>query len=305
MKIVFFGSNNFVIPVLELLHSAHEVVAVITMPDAPVGRKQILTTTPIGVRATELQITTLKPERLKNAEFFEALGTMGADIFIVASYGKIIPKEILEIPPNGILNIHPSLLPKYRGPTPIQTALANGDQTTGVTIIKMDDQVDHGPVLEQKTQFINANDDFTTLANSLFTMGGKILLDSLDDYASGKLVPNPQADGEATFTEMLSKQSGKINWSEPAQQIYNRFRGYKLWPGIWTEWNSQTLKILECEIVPTNISNTPGTVIENGIVSCGGGTGLQINVIQLAGKPPTDIQSFIRGYPAFINSTLK
>lgn len=304
MKIVFFGSNNFVIPVLDQLLIHHDVAGVVTMPDAPMGRKQILTPTPISVHAENANLTVFKPGGLKNDQILHELKNIGADVYIVASYGKIIPPQILSLPPKGVLNIHPSLLPQYRGPTPIQTALLNGDVKTGVSIIRMDDQIDHGPIVAQKTVTIQPEQNFAFLAKELFSLGATLLHESLNQYAYGTVVPTVQDDTKATFTKMLTKQDGKINWQLPAQHIYNQHRAYHLWPGIWTQWNTQHLKILDCSITDIQDSQRPGTVLPKGIIACKDGTGLQIKKLQLPGKQATDIQSFLRGHPQFIDSVL-
>lgn len=305
MKIVFFGSSEFVVQVLEHLHESTDVVAVVSTPDAPLGRKQILTPTPVTLGAKELKIPTFTPSSLKDDEINKVLTNLQADLFVVASYGKIIPKSILGIPKFGVINIHPSLLPFYRGPSPIQTTLVNSDQTTGVSLILMDEQVDHGPLIAQEEVEILPNDNFLELATKLFATGTKLLLNSINPFIENNLLPTPQDHDKATFTKILTKDDGKIMWSKSSQSIYNQFRGLNPWPGIWTTWNDQTLKILDC-IPNENTQQGPlGTVITDGKIICGDNSTLQILTLQLPGKPPTDIKSFLRGHPTFTNSQLK
>ena len=304
MKIVFFGSSEFVIQVLEQLHQNTDVVTVVSTPDAPQGRKQILIPTPVATRAKELKLPILTPNSLKDNDILKTLTELQADLFIVASYGKIIPKTILSIPKFGVINIHPSLLPLYRGPTPVQTSLINGDLTTGVSLIEMDEQVDHGPLIAQKEAEILPNEQFTELATKLFGIGSQLLLDSINQFIDQQLIPTPQDHSKATFTKILTKADGKITWTQSNYSIYNQFRGLTPWPGIWTTWNNQIIKILNCSPATETIEGKPGTVTSSGKIICGNNSSLNIITVQLSGKQPTDIQSFLRGHPTFINSLL-
>lgn len=300
MKVVFFGSSDFVVQVLENLHENHTVVAVVTTPDAPVGRKKVLTETPVAEAGHRLGITVYKFESLKTPETVSQLGELHSDIFVVASYGKIIPQSVLSIPQSGAINIHPSLLPKYRGPTPIQTALLNGDTETGVSVIKMDTEVDHGPLLAQTSTTIESSETFRTLSVRLFELSIPLLQEAL----SGLHKPQEQDHSHATFTKSISKEDGQIDWTAPAEEIYNQFRAYDPWPGIWTKWDGQYLKIIECRPSFTRSEAPPGTVTDSESVSCGNGTTLQLLSVQIEGKQPTDIQSFIRGHKTFVGSQL-
>lgn len=304
MKVVFFGSSDFVVQVLESLNDTQTVLAVVTTPDAPVGRKKILTETPVAEAAMSFDLTVHKFESLKTPETHVLLSELHADVFVVASYGKIIPQAILDIPRFGVINIHPSLLPIYRGPTPIQTALRNGDTTTGVSIIKMDSEVDHGPLLAQTKAAIEADETFRGLSLRLFALSIPLLNQSLSDLETDASSPTEQDHAKATFTKSISKEDGQVDWGEPADKIYNQFRAYDPWPGIWTKWDGQFLKILDCRPSETASEAPPGTVIGPDSVVCGDSTTLTLISVQIEGKQPTDIQSFIRGHKAFIGSQL-
>lgn len=305
MKIVFFGSTNLALPVLESLRTNHEIMAVVTTPDAPAGRKREMQETPVSALARDLKLKTLKPESLKNnKEFFAELKNLGADIFVVVAYGKILPADVLGAPKYKTLNVHPSLLPKYRGPSPIRTALLNGDAETGVTFILLDDEVDHGPMISQKKLAIEADDNDFTLTDKLAHMAAALVNEVIADYASGKTAPLPQDDGKATFTHPTNKEDGKVAWEKTAQEIYNQFRAYYIWPGIWTTFKGKKLKITDCFPYNGTTSEAPGTGLVGGKVACGGGTVLQIRSLKMEGKNEMGVDDFLNGYREFTGSKL-
>lgn len=306
MKIVFFGTSNVALPVLEALHREHNIVGVVTAPDARVGRKQIVTPSPVALLAQELNLSLLKPEKVtKNPEFKKQLEKLGAEIFIVVSYGKILPKEIIDLPPHKTLNIHFSRLPKYRGASPIQFAIWNGDTVTATTIFELEEQLDTGPIVAQEATSIDSDDNFLTLSQRMARQSAELLLNVLPDYVSGQINPKEQDHSQATSTKIITKQDGKINWQQPAAQIYNQFRAFYPWPGIWTTWKGRTIKILDCIPVTANESAAPGTVLAGGIIACGSNTFLQVNSLQLQGKNPQAMKEFLNGYQNFLNSILK
>lgn len=325
MKIVFFGTSDVGLPTLEKLVIHHEVVGVVTSPDAPVGRKQVLAPSPIAARAAELGLFVLKPEKVKNnPELLEQLSKLGADIYVVVSYGKILPKELIDAPPLKTLNIHFSSLPLYRGAAPIQSALKNGETVTGTTIFILDEYMDHGPVLAQVEERIKPDDTFTTLAQRMAEISADKLIEILPVYQNGEIVPQEQNHDLVTKAPMIKKEDGRIDWSKPAQDIYNTWRAYQPWPGIYTTWNGKLLKIVECKPVdiesiaqdapsdsPPKIGgarggmNLPGTVINDGIIACGSSTYLQILTLQPEGKQPMDIKSFLNGNLSIIGDNLK
>jgi methionyl-tRNA formyltransferase len=295
MRIVFFGTSEVGIPILEALMKEHEVVQVITSPDAPVGRKQELQATPIANLANFLKIPVQKPEKVKdNPEFLEFLKTIGADIFIVVSYGKILPAALLDIPRLKTLNVHFSMLPKYRGAAPIQYALLNGEKVTGTSIFILDEQVDHGPILIQKEFYIEPNDTFTTLAAKLADLSAQLLINILPQYEVGVINPQEQNHDSATFTKLIKKEHGRIDWTKPAQEIFNQWRAFTPWPGIWTTWQGQTFKILTAEVA-TSVEESQAR--EN--VPCGDNTSLHLLEVQPAGKNAMSIKDFLNGQKEF------
>lgn len=295
MRIVFFGTSDVGLPILEALAKEHEIIQVVTSPDAFVGRKQELRATPIADLANELKIPIQKPEQVKNnPEFLDFLKELNADIFIIVSYGKILPLELLDIPPLKTINVHFSLLPKYRGAAPIQYALLNGETTSGTTIFILDEKVDNGPVLVKKELGIEAADTFSTLAQKLANLSAELLIDLLPKYAAGEITPEEQNHDDATFTKLIKKEHGRIDWAKPAQEIFNMWRAYTPWPGIWTTWKNENFKILQLKVIesPTddNISET---------IKCGSNTYLLLEEVQPAGKKPMTMKDFMNGAKDF------
>jgi methionyl-tRNA formyltransferase len=321
MKIVFFGTSNVALPILEALSRKHEVVAVVTMPDAPVGRSQVLTESPVSVLAKEMNLKTLKPRQVKNNDIFKLeLQSLGAELFVVVSFGQILPEEIINLPKFKTLNVHFSLLPKYRGPSPIQSAILNGEKETGTSIFILDEQVDHGPVLAQQPMLIDDDDNSLSLSQKLAFESAELIIPTVDSYTSGTLIAKPQDDTAATHTQHIDKAHGRIDWNKSAQEIYNQFRAFYPWPGVWTKWDGKILKITNCIVADPELlkasgtAETCGTVLEGGIVVCapvrrslgegGENTYLQINTLQLEGKKETKILDFLNGYNNFVGSNL-
>lgn len=291
MKIVFFGTSDIGLPILEDLIANHQVLAVVTSPDKPVGRKQELTPTPIAELAKQHKIQILKPKKVRDnpdflSELAEIVDSRYIDIFIVVSYGKILPAELLELPPLKTINVHFSVLPKYRGAAPVQFALLNGETTTGTSIFILDAEVDHGPILATKNIAIDDDDTNSTLQTKLAELSSTLLLETLPKYADGSLTPVQQDHSQATFTKLISKEDGLVDWSKPAQEIYNQFRAYQPWPGIYTTWQDKKLKIIDCKLSKDK-------------------TTLELITVQLEGKNPTSMKDFLNGYPDFEMSQLK
>lgn len=311
MRIIFFGTANVALPILEALNKQHQVLAVVTNPDAPVGRSGKPQESPVSALAKDLNLKTFKPEKAGDFGFLDELKNLNADIFVVVAYGKILPKDIINLPKYKTVNVHFSALPKYRGPSPIQSALQNGDEQTGTSIFILDEEVDNGPLLAQKIVNIEPDDSYFTLSNRLAKISADLLLETLADYEAEKITPLPQDESAATHTKIISKQDGKIDWNKSAVQIYNQFRAFYPWPGIWTNWNGKTLKILDCK-VNTNLRMEHGstdtygcgTVLENGTVVCGEESILQIKSLQLEGKNEMPIADFLNGYGHFVGSKL-
>jgi methionyl-tRNA formyltransferase len=304
VKIIFFGTSEIGLPILQELINKHEVLAVVTSSDKPVGRKQILTPSPIATIAETYKLPVYKPSKIKNnPQFINTLQSFGADIFIVVAYGKILPLELLAIPPLQTINVHFSLLPKYRGPAPVQFALLNGETQTGATVFILDELVDHGPILGTVKVDILPEDTNLTLQHRLAEVSAKLLIDILPKYQSGEIIPSEQNHELATTTKIISKDDGRINWNESAETIYNKWRAYQPWPGIYTLWNNQLLKIIECAPSKQTI-NLPFGTTQKDLVSCGNNSVLQLITVQLEGKNQTSIKDFLNGHPQFHNSKL-
>lgn len=315
-KIIFFGTSEFAVPTLEaLIKEGYEIIAVVTNPDEPVGRKQVFTPPPVKLKAQSENLKILQPESLKNNPSLVAcLLPLRADVGVVAAYGKIIPKEIIDIFEYGILNIHPSLLPKYRGPTPIQSAILNGEKETGITIIKIDEEVDHGPTLANYKIQISNDKKFKELQDELAKLGADLLIKILPDYLTGKIKLQPQDHLQATFTKKLTREDSKIDWNKTAEEIDHQIRALNPEPGTWTTWNDKILKITGTMILSRSCQNhsiKDGTKVgkvfqgDEGIyVQCSAGC-LKILRLQLEGKKPMSAEDFIRGNRDFIGAVLE
>jgi len=294
MKIIFFGTHEFATTILQGLIDSDlfDIDLVITQPDKPVGRKQELQPSPVKILAQKYNLKIDQPKTLKNYE----LGIMNYDLGVCAQYGLIIPEKILSTPKHGTLNVHTSILPKYRGASPIQTALINGETETGVTIIKMDAGMDTGPIILQKTVKIEPNDTYPILDEKLAKIGIFTLLEAIPDYVSGKLIPQSQDSAKATACKLLDREDGKIDWSKSAQEIFNQYRGLTPWPGVWTTLNDKRVKLLD--IKPVDLKLESGYWNEESgklFIGCKNGA-IEILELQMEGNKPMDAKSFINGY---------
>lgn len=312
-KIVFFGTPGFAVPALDALYaSGVQIAAVVTQPDKPAGRGLKTEASPIKVRALELGLTVLQPLTLKDSAQLDAIKTLGAEVAIVVAYGKIIPKTVLSLFTRGVLNIHPSLLPKYRGPSPIQTAILNGDSETGVTLMLLDEVVDHGPIVASSVQHIESSTTGRELSEILARSGAKLLVEAFHKYLSGKIIPHSQNHAAATFTKILQRADGKIEWDKSAEYIERMIRAYDLWPGTWTmNSNRKRIKILKSTLLHPKIgcagNPTPGYVwkTEDGrlTVNCNPGS-VVLEGVQLEGKKAVSGPEFLHGYPKFLHTIL-
>lgn len=299
MKITFFGTSDFAVPALQALYQkGYEILAVITTPDEPAGRKKVITPPPIKTVALELGLKILQPKSLKITNL--KLEIDNTTIGVVASYGKIIPVDILKQFKHGLLNIHPSLLPKYRGASPIQSAILNGENHTGVTIMLLDQELDHGPILNSTKYQVSDIKYHKETEKDLADLGAKLLLQTLPAYLDGKIIPKEQNHAQATFTKKFIFADGKINWQKSALDIFNQIRALNPEPGSWTarkDRPQEILKILKASPLPQTSSAVPGTaVVENQtlLVSTGHGI-LKLEEIQPAGKNPMTALDFING----------
>jgi methionyl-tRNA formyltransferase len=304
LRIIFMGTADLSCASLEALlrQPAFEVVAVVTQPDRPKGRELKLQPSPVKEIAVRAGLTVLQPEKVREEKFIAELRHWQPDVIAVAAYGQILPQSILDLPRLGCLNVHTSLLPKYRGASPIQSAILNGDMETGVTIMKMDAGMDTGAILTQETTPIRPDDNGQTLHDRLAQMGAQLLMRTIPDYAAGKIQPRPQPAGGASHAPKIKKEDGRINWTQPATAIWNRVRAFTPWPGAFTHLPGQPqphlLKIWQTE--PAEASGAPGEILradKSGIiVGCGSG-GLRILTLQREGGRRLSAQEFLAGHP--------
>jgi methionyl-tRNA formyltransferase len=351
MRIIFFGTPRFAEIILEkiIADKGYEILAVVTTPDEPVGRKQILTAPPVKVLAEKYNLKVLQPEKLDEGFYQELYSvchsglppdslrdskragdpesrknngvdsrfrgndtkeprhdtTNGADLFVVAAYGKIIPKNILDLPKFGCLNVHPSLLPKYRGASPIQSALLNGDKETGVTIMLMDEKMDNGPKISEIRYQISETDTTEILMGKLAETGADLLLETTPDYLSGKIKPVEQDHAAATFCKIIKKSDGEIDWHKPAEQIYNQWQAFWPWPGVFADIKIQEYKNIKIKFVELSLvdkkdeKHKAGEIFtENDKLFVAGGNHklLEIKKLQPEGKKIMEAKEFINGY---------
>ncbi|MDP2691357.1 MAG: methionyl-tRNA formyltransferase [Candidatus Gracilibacteria bacterium] len=306
-KIVFLGTPEFAISILEKLHEEHDIIVVITQPDRPTGREQILTAPPVKIRAEQLGIPVLQPQKafdIRNGIL--KITTHPPDFLITAAYGEYLPKTVLTLPEKDALNVHPSLLPLYRGATPMQSALLNGDKKTGISIIRMVKEMDAGPIFAQEEFPLPADMKYPDLEKLCSQRGAELISHVLAHHDD--ITPVDQESSHATMCHKINKEDGLISWSEAsAIQIYNKFRAFTPWPGAFTQFKDQKLSILDASALPNAESgHPPGTVFqENGqtLVQCQKGS-LLIKVLQLAGKNAVDIKSFLNGHADFLGAKL-
>lgn len=311
IKIVFAGTPDFAVPFLEGLFndSNFSICGVITQPDKPIGRKQELTAPPIKLLATKHQITVWQPEKLRdNADILEELKKVGAELLVVVAYGQILPQAILNLFPLGAINVHPSLLPKYRGASPIQSAILNDEEKTGISIMLMDAKMDHGPILAQEEVFLDGTETNESLHGLAAIKGVPLLVKTIKDFADKKISGIAQNDAEATFCRTINKEEARINWSDSAKKISAQVRGLYPWPVAWTTFNGKRLKIFPpIEVVESVDKAAIGSItIDNGKirVQCGQGA-IMINKVQLEGKNAMNSKEMINGIKGLVEKSLE
>ena len=311
LRIIFMGTPDFGATVLHaLIASTHQVVGVVTQPDRPAGRKNSLTPPPVKIVAQEVGLPVVQVERLRDPATHATLADFGADVFVVASFGIILPGAVLAIPPLGCLNVHASLLPAYRGASPITQAILDGHSETGITIMQMDKGLDTGVMLTKAAEPIRADDTTATLSARLADVGARLLLKTLPQWARGSLTPEAQDPTQATLTGLIKKEDGRIIWTQAAVHIERMTRAYDPWPGAFSVWNGQQLRVVRGHVVADDL--LPGVVVARAVEGRRGlwpvvGTGngaLVLDRVQLAGKKEMSGGEFVRGYPAFATSTL-
>ncbi|MGB7340978.1 MAG: methionyl-tRNA formyltransferase [Phototrophicaceae bacterium] len=304
VKVVFMGTPDFSVPTLEALITHHEVIGVVTQPDRPAGRGGKVKMSPIKELALKHDIPVFQPNKIRKPEAIETLRQWDADVYVVAAFGQILPQTLLDIPRYGSINVHASLLPRWRGAAPIHAAIREGDAETGITIMVMDAGLDTGPMLSKRVIAIRDDETGQSLHDKLSAIGGELLIETLPAYFSGDLQAQAQPEDGITYSPQIDKEEGNIDWSQDAASIERLVRAFTPWPGTFTQWNGKQLKIHAGHVADGQLAvGKVGIVDEQVAIGTGNGIFLP-TMIQLAGKSRTDIDSFINGYQDFIGSTL-
>lgn len=302
MRVAFLGTPEFAVPTLEsLIEAGHEVAVVVTQPDRPRGRGREMALSPVKQAALRHGLPVYQPERIRRPEAIEYLAGLNAEVMVVVGYGQIIPQAIIDLPPHGIINVHASLLPKYRGAAPIQWALVNGETRTGVTTMRIDAGLDTGDILLQAETDIDPEEDAMALGERLARMGAGLLLRTLAEMPPGR----KQDHAAATYAPILKKEDGLIDWTQPAGAIHNRVRGLVPWPGAYTTFRGRLLHIWKARPAPGG--RRPGAVWREHrrvLAGCGGNTALELLEVQLEGKAKMPAEAFANGQRLMENDTL-
>jgi methionyl-tRNA formyltransferase len=300
LRVIFMGTPDFSVPALEsIIKAGHQVLAVYTQPPRPKGRGQQVQKSPVHLIAERHGIEIRTPKSLKKDLLAQQdFAALNADVAIVAAYGLILPKAVLDAPKHGCLNIHASILPRWRGASPIQHAIWSGDEVSGITIMQMEEGLDTGPMIEKREVKLHAATTSRSLHDELSGLGGAMIAPLLQRLANGETLPaEPQNDTHATYAPMLHKDDGRIDWSKPASEIDRLLRALNPWPGVWTkDADSKRIKILAAELVADAFTEPPGTVIDRlGHIACGSDTGLRLITIQPENAKPMDVVSAVNG----------
>ena len=310
MRVVFMGTPEFAVPSLErLILDGHQVVAVYTQPDRAAGRGLALAAPPVKRAAEVLGLPVVQPVKLKDAGVIAELAALKPDVIVVAAFGEILPQAVLDIPRYKCINIHPSLLPKYRGASPVAGAIMAGDSFAGVSIMLMDAGLDTGPVLSQNQVAISSSDTTGSLTAKLSQVAAGMLLETLLRWAAGEITPRSQSEAGSSYTDMISKEEGEIDWRLPALTIWRRVRAFQPWPGCYTDWRGKQLKIIEAEPLAAEQSLQAGQVVtldrEGAAFGVNTGDGvLGVLQVQLEGKRAMSAAEFLRGQPQLLGSVL-
>ena len=304
MRVVFMGTPDFSVGTLKaIIEAGHEVAAVVTQPDKPKGRSKALVCSPVKEEAMSHELRILQPQRARDEEFIQELKAINADVFVVVAFGQILPSSIINMPPYGCINVHASLLPKYRGASPIQWAVIDGCEYSGVTIMKMDEGIDTGDILKTEEVKLNPKETGGSLFERLSDVGARLLVETLEELEAGTVVPVPQNDAESTYVKMLDKSFGKMDFNEDAVKIERLIRGLNPWPSAFTFINGKMLKVWDADVISDDSvcqlrDGEPGEVVEidkeSFTVACGNGY-LIIKEVQLEGKKRMGSGSFLRG----------
>ncbi|WP_404358704.1 methionyl-tRNA formyltransferase [Cytobacillus firmus] len=299
-KIVFMGTPDFSVPVLkQIIDDGYEVIGVVTQPDRPVGRKKVLTPPPVKVEAEKQGIPVYQPEKIRQPDELEKVLALKPDLVVTAAFGQILPKELLDAPKYGCINVHASLLPELRGGAPIHYSILQGKEKTGITIMYMAEKLDAGDILTQVEVPITETDTVGTLHDKLSEAGSKLLSETLPKLLNGELNPIKQNEEEATFAYNIKREQEQIDWSKTGEEIYNHIRGLNPWPVSYTTFDGKVVKIWNSKKVKHAKSEEPGTIIrleEDGIiVASGNDTAVKITELQPSGKKKMPAEQFLRG----------
>jgi methionyl-tRNA formyltransferase len=308
MDIIFMGTPGFAVPVLQaLLASDYRVVAVCTQPDRRGGRKRQLLPLPVKVMAVNNRIPLMQPKTLRAPEAVEELARFHPDLIVVAAFGLILPRAVLALPPSGCLNVHPSLLPHHRGPSPVASAILGGDEVSGVSIMVMDEGMDTGAVLARQEVPISPEDTAGSLTARLAQRGAALLVDTLPRWLEGRIKPQPQDESQASYSRLLTSEDGELDWHLPAVELWRRVRAYNPWPGCYTRWQGRRLKVHQAVPLGDVKQGKIGEVVALpsqgvGVVTPQGV--LELRLVQMEGKQEMPVAEFVRGQRSFIGSVL-
>ena len=301
MRIIFFGTSDFAVPGLEKLAGAHDIAAVVTKPDKPQGRRLTVAASPVKIAAERLGLNVISIQDWPVDKAEEALEKLLADLFVVISYGQILPSRILSVPKIYSIGLHASLLPKYRGPSPVNWAILNGEKETGTTVFKLNEKMDAGEMIAQRREAIQDSDNAETLGKKLAVSGSELLLEAVGSIENGRAELKKQDDAAATFTPKLKKEDGAIDWEEDAGKVRNKIRAFYGWPGAFSRFNGRLIKIWKAEVAVTDqaISGGEGRILkidnEDIVVRCGSGA-LKIKEVQPAGGRRMSAAEYARGH---------
>ena len=299
-KLVFMGTPSFSVPVLEgLLEAGYEVLAVVTQPDRPVGRKKVMTPPPVKAAAVKHGLEVLQPEKISGSEEMARVIELQPDIIVTAAFGQFLPEKLLQAPKYGAVNVHASLLPKYRGGAPVHYALINGDEEAGVTIMEMVKKMDAGDIISQGSLTIEGTDDVGTMFDKLSVLGRDLLLETLPGYLAGDIKTRVQDEEKVTYSPNISREEERIDWNKTATEVNNQIRGMHPWPVAYTMFEDSRWKLYQASVSDTTTNAEPGTIIEinkkDFSIACGNGTVLVIKTIQPAGKGKLSAAEFLNG----------
>ncbi len=312
MRVIFMGTPTPAVPVLERLCRTPEVevVAVVTTPDRERGRGRRSEPPPVKEAALRLGLPVWQPSGLRSQQIQDRMAELEPDVIIVAAYGRLLPAPVLELPPHGCLNLHPSLLPRHRGPSPVAAAILEGDTVAGVSLMLLNEGMDTGPVVAQREYAVTGKETAGELTGALFAMGADLLAESLGPWTRGELPAQPQGEAQATVTRKLERADGLADWTLPAGTLARQCRAYAPWPGLYTRWEGKTLKLLSVTALP---NHPVGAVAPGRVIAAEGGKGiyavtgqgiLDLDLVQLEGRRAVSGEEFLRGHPEILGACL-